>query len=446
MRVLHIGLILFCLSLKLPAADAPTPLGALLDEATRNNPEILAARRGWQAATQVPSQVSTLPDPQVTVQSFSVGSPRPFAGYSNSSFAYIGFGVSQDFPYPGKLKLKGEAAQQDADISRDKVEAVRRSVLQQIKEAYFQTAYSQQTLEVLDRNGKLLDQIEKIADARYRVGQGKQQDVLKAQLEKTKLLREVAHHHELMETQQALLMKLLNRPPGSPEITTEPLVETPLRYTSDELLEKVRAQNPEVATQQEMVKKQSLQVEIARKDRYPDFSVQYMWQRTGPSFPSYYMLTLSARLPIYRRRKLNPEMTQAAEELNRSQREYESQVQTAYFDVRNQYIAAETASQMLKIYREGLIPQALATYQSGLASYQTGSLDFESLFSTFLDVLNFDGEYWKTLMEHETALARIGRHRHRTQLRNANATLSNRFLRATGTNDCSGRRPRIPVD
>jgi hypothetical protein len=62
---------------------------------------------------------------------------------------------------------------------------------------------------------------------------------------------------------------------------------------------------------------------------------------------------------------------------------------------------------MLTIYREGLIPQALAAYQAGLASYQTGSVDFESLFSSFLDVLNFDGEYWKTLMDHETALARI---------------------------------------
>jgi len=407
MRFPYVSVFLFCLSLNLPAADAPTALANLLNEAARSNPDILAALRGWQAATQVPSQVSTMPDPQVTVQSFSVGSPRPFAGYSNSNFAYIGLGISQDLPYPGKLKLKGEAAQQDAAISRDKLEAVRRAVLQQVKEAYFQTAYVQQTLEVLERNGKLLDQIEKIADARYRVGQGSQQDVLKAQLEKTKLLREVAHHHELMGTQQALLVKLLNRPPGSPEITTEPLVETALRYASDELLEKVRAQNPGIATQQEMVKKQSLQVEMARKDRYPDFSVQYMWQRTGPSFPSYYMLTFSARLPIYRRRKLNPEMTQTVEELNRSQREYESQVQSAYFDVRNQYIVAETASQMLKIYREGLIPQALATYQSGLASYQTGSLDFESLFSTFLDVLNFDGEYWKTLMEHETALARI---------------------------------------
>jgi outer membrane protein, heavy metal efflux system len=407
MRPDRIGAIALLVAMTLPAADLPTPLSALLDEATRSNPDILATRLGWQAATQVPSQVSTPPDPQVTLQHVSVGSPRPFAGYSNSDFAYIGFGVSQDLPYPGKLKLKGEAAQQDAAISRDKVEAVRRSVLQQVKEAYYQIAYVQQTLEVLDRNGTLLEQVEKIADARYRVGEGSQQDILKSQLERTKLLREVAHHHELMNSQQALLRKLLNRPPGSPDISTEPLVETPLVDTSDELLAKVRTENPEVASQQETVKKQSLQVEIARKDRYPDFSVQYMWQHTAEPFRDYYMLSVSARIPIYRRRKLNPEMTQAVEELNRSRREYESQIQTAYFDVRNQYLAAETASQMLKIYREGLIPQALAAYKSGLTSYQGGGVDFETLFSSFLDVLNFDGEYWKTLMEHETALARI---------------------------------------
>src|SRR6476661_5602692 len=235
MRPVQVSIFALFLVLVLPAADLPTPLSAMLDEATRSNPDIQATRLGWQAATQIPSQVSTPPDPQITIQHFSVGSPRPFAGYSNSDFAYIGFGISQDLPYPGKLKLRGEAAQQEAAISRNKVETVRRSVLQQVKEAYYQIAYVQQTLEVLDRNGKLLEQVEKIADGRYRVGQGSQQDILKSQLERTKLLREVAHHHELMHSQQALLRKLLNRPPDSPDISTEQLVETPLVYTSDEL-------------------------------------------------------------------------------------------------------------------------------------------------------------------------------------------------------------------
>jgi outer membrane protein, heavy metal efflux system len=148
-------------------------------------------------------------------------------------------------------------------------------------------------------------------------------------------------------------------------------------------------------------------VEAARKDRYPDFSLQYMWQHTAPQFRDYYMLTFSAKLPIYRKRKLDPELAQATEELSQSRREYESQVQQAYFDVRDQYISAETASQMLKISREGLIPQAMAAFRAGLAAYQTGSQDFQSLLTSFLDVLRFDEEYWKTLSDHETALARI---------------------------------------
>lgn len=388
-------------------AEPATPVSVLLDEAAQKNPDILAARRAWQAATQVPSQVSTMPDPQVTLQHVSVGSPRPFAGYTNSDFAYIGIGVSQDLPFPGKLKLKGEAAGVDAAISRNKLASVSRTIFQQVKEAYLQTAYIQQTLGVLERNDRLLELIEKIADARYRVGQGSQQDVLKAQLERTKLQRELVHHHQVMETQQALLRKLLNRSAQSPDVMMEALVERPLTVSVDDLLAKVRTENPEVAGQQEMVNRQSLQVEMARKDRYPDFSAQYMWQHTAEQFRDYYMVSISARIPIYRRRKLNPEMTQAVEELNRSRREYESQVQSAFFEVRNQYIAAQTASQMLKIYREGLIPQALATYQSGLAAYQTGRLDFESLLSEFMDVLNFDEEYWKALADHETALAKI---------------------------------------
>lgn len=391
----------------LNGAEPGTPVSALLDEAAQKNPDILAARRAWQAATQVPSQVSTMPDPQVTFQHVSVGSPRPFAGYTNSEFAYIGIGVSQDLPFPGKLKLKGEAAGLDAAISRSKLESVSRTIFQQVKEAYLQTAYIQQTLGVLERNDRLLEQIEKIADARYRVGQGSQQDVLRAQLERTKLQRELVHHHQVMETEQALIRKLLNRSAQSPDITTETLVETPLTVTVDDLLAKVRTQDPEVAGQQEMVNRQSLQVEMARKDRYPDFSAQYMWQHTAEQFRDYYMVSVSARIPIYRRRKLNPEMTQAVEEMNRSRREYESQVQSAFFDVRNEYVAAQTASQMLKIYRDGLIPQALATYESGLVAYQTGRLDFESLLAGFMDVLNFDGEYWKALADHETALAKI---------------------------------------
>src|SRR5947199_4010521 len=259
----------------------PTPLANVIKEAERNNPEILAARHAWRAATQMPSQVSTLPDPQFTVQQFAVGSPRPFAGFTNSDFAYVSLGVSQDLPYPGKLRLRGEIAQHDAAAERERFGGVRRSVVEQLKTAYFKLAYEHQELQILDRDGKLLDQVAKIADARYRVGQGNQQDVLKAQLEQTKLLRETAMHHQEHASLQAQLKQLLNRSPSQPDITPEPLTETSLSYTVDELLGMVRAQNPEIRGQEEIVLRQSLQVELAGKDFYPDFNVQYVWQHTA---------------------------------------------------------------------------------------------------------------------------------------------------------------------
>src|SRR6266404_3526116 len=153
-------------------AHVVPPLADLLQEAQKNNPQIEAARQGWQAAKQVPTQVSTLPDPQFTLQHLSVGSPRPFAGYTNSDFAYIGFGVTQDIPYPGKLKLRGEIAKRQADVSQQQVESARRIVLAEVKTAYFQLAYLSKTLAILESDGELLKEVEQAADSRYRSGKG----------------------------------------------------------------------------------------------------------------------------------------------------------------------------------------------------------------------------------------------------------------------------------
>lgn len=395
----------------MPGQGAPegvhSSLAALMDEAERNNPQILAAKHAWRAATHVSSQVSTLPDPEVTLQQFAVGNPAPFAGYTTSNFAYIGFGVSQDLPYPGKLRLRGEAAKTGADVARTRVESVRRTVIQQLKTAYFQLAYEFEELRLLDRDGKLLDQVAKIAEANYRVGKGNQQDVLKAQLERTKLLATVEMHHQDHFSLQAKLKQLLNRSPGSADIIPDSPIETPIRMPVEELLANVRTQNPDIRGQQEMIRNKSVQLEMAHKDFYPDFTLQYMWQHTAPRYPDYYMLTVGARIPIHRSRKQWPEVEQAVEQLHQSRRDYEAQIQQAYFDVRDQYLKAQTAERVLDIYRQGLIPQAANTFKAGLAAYETNKEDFETLLNSFLDVLRLDEEYWRNLLDHELAVATL---------------------------------------
>jgi cobalt-zinc-cadmium efflux system outer membrane protein len=389
-------------------AGAVTPLSELLAEAEKNNPQIEAARQGWQAAKQVPTQVSTLPDPQFNLQQFSVGSPRPFAGYTNSDFAYIGLGISQDIPYPGKLQLKGEIAKREADVSQQLVESTRRRVLAELKAAYFQLAYLSKTLRILEQDGDLLKQVEQAADARYRSGMGTQQDVLQAQLQKTKLLREIAMHHLQVGKLEAQLKQLLSRSQESPDIETADLLETPLVQTYADLLAAAQVQNPEIASAQKMIEKQSLQVDLARKDFYPDFNVQYMWQRTDPTqFRAYYMLSVGIKVPIYRSRKQRPELAQAESEQLRAGSEFQAQSQQLAGDLRSQYVIVQQTSELLKIHREGLSPQARSEFQAGLAAYQSGKQDFQALLTAFLDVLHLDEDYWQNIAEYETAIARL---------------------------------------
>ncbi len=391
-----------------PHSEAVAPLQDLLTEAEQNNPQIRAARQGWQSAKQIPSQVSTLPDPQFNLQQVNVGSPRPFAGYTNSDFAYIGLGVSQDFPYPGKLRLKGEIAKREADVVQQRYESVRRSILAQVKSAYFQLAYLSKTLGILESDGQLLQQVEKAADARYRSGMGTQQDLLQAQLQQTKLLREIAMHHLEVGKREAQLKQLLNRAQDSPDIEPTGLVETPLVQTYADLQAAAQVENPELASAQKMIEKQSLQVNLARKDFYPDFNVQYMWQRTDPTqFRAYYMLSFGVRVPIYRGRKQRPELAQAEAEQSRARSELQAQSQQVSSELRAQYVIAQQTSEVLKIHREGLAPQARAEFQAGLATYQSNKQDFQALLTAFLDVLHLDEEYWQNVAEYETAIARL---------------------------------------
>jgi cobalt-zinc-cadmium efflux system outer membrane protein len=391
-----------------PSPSQPVMLADLLAEAERNNPQMQAAWYGWQSAQQVPTQVSTLPDPQFVLQHVSVGSPRPFAGYTNSDFAYVGLGVSQDLPYPGKLRLRGEIARKDAEVTQQRYESVRRAILAAVKMAYFRLAYLAKRQTILEGDDQLVRQVEQAAEARYRNGMGNQQEVLQAQLERTKLLREVTTNQLESGKVQAEIKQLLNRPQSTPDIETTELSETLPVYTYDQLLAAAQANNPEIAGAQKMIEKQGLQVDLAKKDFYPDFNLQYMWQRTDPTqFRAYYSVTLGVRIPVYRGRRQRPELTQAEADQNRAKSEYEMQTQQIAFQLRQQFLGAEKSAELLKIYREGLVPQARAELQAGMAAYQSSRQDFQALLASFLDVLKLDEEYWQTLSEHETALAQI---------------------------------------
>lgn len=390
----------------LPAsAQQATPLPQLIREAKANNSSISAAEHGARGARMVSAQKSVLPDPTFTVQQFSVGSPRPFAGYTNSNFAYIGVGASQELPYPGKLRLRAEIAKRDADTKAAEADAVSADVADAVKLDYLQLAYLQQTLSVLVENGDVLDQMIEDATTRYKVGQGMQQHILEAQIERTSLVREVTMHHQEMGTIQAHLKGLLHRDQSSPDIVAEDLSETPLRMTAAELLALIQKQNPQVQIDGSAVRKQDAQLASAKREGKPDFELGYMYQNTDRKYRDYYMLTFNVRLP--RKKRLDAEVGEAAEMLAQSKETLDAHLEQQLAATQQEYVKASSDADLLKEYREGLIPQSEAAYRATLNAYGSNNEQFVHVLQSFTNVLEMKLAYAQTLEEHEAALAHL---------------------------------------
>src|ERR1700677_931803 len=388
-----------------PVASTPTPLSHILAEAGPNTPQIPAADHGARAARQVAPQMTTLPDPKFTYQQLSVGSPKPFAGYTNSDFAYIGVGASQELPYPGKLQARGVVAEREADTKQVEVEVTKTSIADALKADYIQLGYLQQTLGILRQNESVLDQLIQDATAHYRVGQGMQQDVLQAQVNRTKIVKEITMHHQLMGQVQAHLKGLLSRDQGSPDIVTEDLIETPLKRTSNELLATVQQSNPQIQVDASFIHMQDAQLASAKREGKPDFEVGYMYQNTDRKYRDYYMFTFDVRLP--RKKRVNAEIAEAMEKRSESQRTLDAHLQQQLAEVQEGYVKAASDEELLKEYREGLIPQSNAAYRATLSAYASNREQFIHVLFYFTDTLNLKIEYVHTLVDHEAALVHL---------------------------------------
>jgi outer membrane protein, heavy metal efflux system len=395
-----------------PGADTEAPVGsdrlrALIDEALSRSPIILSSRNHWQAQTKVPIQAATLPDPQVSFQQFTVGSPQPASGYESSDFYYTGFGVSQDIPGPGKLRLQKSEAEKDAEFARHRYEATERDVEEQVKEIYFELFYHAKTLAILDRNQEELNQIQQIAETRYRVGQGLQQDLIKAQLQTTEILKEHAMHHQEEDQEQLELKQLLGRDPDSPNIEIGNVETTHLELDSAQLARLSDGGSPALAGERAMAARSAEALKLAHQGYWPDFTVGYSYEKTGPGFRDYYMLSLGAKIPLYFWRKQTPAIEQAALEAESArERTLATQLQVSS-DVEASLVAMRTAERMMSIYRDGLIPQAETSQASAMSAYQVGKVDFQTLVSSSLDLQNLRQEYYRSLADHEIAVAKI---------------------------------------
>jgi outer membrane protein, heavy metal efflux system len=402
-RGLRFCMFLVATAAALHADEKPFGPQDLLNGLIQNNPEIQAARSRFEAATKRPSQAGTLPDPTASYTNFGVG--HPFSRLNGSEFAYQGFGVSQEFPFPGKLGLASEEAKRETESEEQNYRAVVLDVTARLKVAYYEWLSVQKAIELTRKNSDLLSRFEEIARNRYTVGKGFQQDVLKAQLEVSSLEREIAMLDEKRQRAEAEIASLLAVPSLNLSVSGE-IQPSTFSMSLDDLVSATN-EAPQIRAEQKMVDARAVGINRSLKDFRPDFGVNLQWQHTGGNYPDYYMATIDVKIPIYYARKQRYALEESYSRLNEAKQNYRSAQQQAIYQVKDQYLAIQSSERILNLYKNTLLPQAQLTVDSATSAYEVGNIDFLSLVTNLTNLISLERQYYDEVARHEESLARL---------------------------------------
>ena len=380
-------------------------LADLVAEALQKNPEIAAAQKRYEAARERPAQERSMPDPMVSAGWSSSGRPWPGAGLGTEPTANVGFMVSQQVPYPGKLDLRASIAARDADAEMQQVEATRLSVASRVRQAYYRLAYTYAISDVLDRDHDILETLVKVSETRYRIGRAAQQDVIRAhtQLSIHDLL--FARIEQERATREGEINALLARPPATPVGRPVDLELTASDMSLDALIANANAHAPMLRRDQIVIDRSQLALEAARKEYRPDFAVSGGYYYMG-SMPPMYEFRFDVQIPLRRERRA----AAVAEQLTTVQQArntYDSTRLTLQSRIQEDYQMAATSVQLARLYEGTVLPQARLALESSMASYQTGGVDFLSVLTNFGAVLEYEMAYFDELAAYHTAVSRL---------------------------------------
>ena len=391
------------------AANAQTPerttMAAVVAEALEKNPEIVAAQKRYDAARQRPAQERSLPDPMVSAGYNANGRPWPGAGLGTEPTSNIGFMVSQEVPYPGKLALRASIASREADAVSQDIEAARLSVTARVKQAYYRLAYTYAVGDVLTRNRDLLDTLLKVSENRYAVGQAAQQDVIKAQTQLSILELQLERVRQERATRGGELNALLARPTTTPVGRTDDLQLTAFDTPLDALVMLATEHAPMLRRDQIMIDRSQVAVEAARREYKPDFAVAGGYYYMG-AMPAMYEFRFDVKVPLQRAKRAAAVAEQLSS-VEQARSTYDSTRLGLQSRIQEDYQMASTSVRLAMLYRQTVLPQARLALESSMASYQTGAVDFLSVLTNFGTVLEYEMTYFDELTSYHTAVSRL---------------------------------------
>lgn len=384
-------------------------LDDVITQALKNNPRLEELQHKIKALSLRPDQAEALPNPMVSLGLMNV--PLDTLDLDQEGMTQKTIGVMQTFPYPGKLALKREIAEKDLVSGKESLEVLKLRVVREVKSNYYSLFFTNKSIEITKRNKKLLEEFVRIAETKYSVGRGVQQDVLKAQVELSKLLEKLITLKEKRNTLKARLNYLMDRMPQEPLGDPGEVELTSLSFSVDELQKKTESEQPILKNILASIEKRRSAHLLAKKEYYPDFnvSVQYGQREDGAGMnrADFASAMVRMKVPLWYKTKEDKKVMEMAARIRQTEKNYEAAKSRLFFRIKKIKEEIDRNYEQALLFREGIIPQATASLDSAVAGYQVNKVDFLTLLDNQITLFNYEIEYYRTVAGHETKLAEM---------------------------------------
>ena len=375
-----------------------------------NNPQLKAFYHAARADSARIPQSGSLPDPMISLNVLNLPVDNFVFNQEPMTGKQVAF--KQVFPFPGKLSIKEEIARKGAEVSLSNYNELKNQLVRNVKNSYYDLYYTDASITTVLKNKSLLEEFVSIASQKYAVGKGLQQDVLKAQVELSKMIDRLISLRQKRERIEARLNALLNRPVQTPLGKTPELRAVPFNVSRDSLETMVDKNRPMLKAWQTRIEQSDEQIALANKMYWPDFSLFVAYTQrevlqNGNGGVDFLSGGVTFNVPLYFWRKQDKQVQETR--LNKIR------VEESYFDVRNQIYAAldniitelDKNRQLLDLYKTGIIPQSAQSLESALIGYQTDKVDFLTLINNQMTLLNMELEYARILSAYNKNLAEL---------------------------------------
>jgi cobalt-zinc-cadmium efflux system outer membrane protein len=385
-------------------------LDNLISIAIENNPQLRSFYRAVQVDSAKIPQSGALPDPILSLNILNL--PTNSFSFDQEPMTGKQIALSQLFPFPGKLGLQEDISSEGAAVSSANYQEYRNQIIRDLKIGFYDLFILDKSIEITNKNQQLLKEFAEIAEAKYKVGKGLQQDVLKAQVEVSKMIERLIQLKQKREVKQAEINTILNQPVDTQLGKPEDPGFTMLDKTLDTLQIMAQFNRPLLMGWESLKKQSNLKVDLAKKDYWPNFGVFLAYTQrdelqNGSSGYDFVSGGISLNLPIYSGSKQSKKVEETIYNKSMIEERYKQVVNQVYFELENKLTSIEKNAKLVELFKTGIIPQASQSLESAMTGYQTDKVDFLTLINNQITLFNYELEYYRVISDYNKDLASL---------------------------------------